>query len=101
MNPSRDSIPGPTRHLPVAGFSQGETCQPRLPSLVRPSGLRPMAKKEKWIQGAIKHPGALKRKAAAKGMTPSQFCAQPKSALSPQSVRQCALLKTLNRVRPE
>lgn len=51
-----------------------------------------MAKK-KWIQGAIKHPGALTRKAKAQDMTVSQYCAQ--GNLSTQSQRQCNLAKTL------
>jgi hypothetical protein len=51
-----------------------------------------MAKKD-WIQGAIKHPGALTRKAKARGMTIAQYCAQ--SNLSSSSKRQCALAKTL------
>jgi len=56
------------------------------------------AKKSKnWIAGAIKHPGALTRKAKAQGMTPAQFCQQPKAALSPQSQKQCNLMKTLKR----
>lgn len=58
-------------------------------------------KEKKWIQGAIRHLGSLTRKAKAAGMTPSQFCAQAESKLSPQSVRQCNLLRTLNRVRPD
>jgi hypothetical protein len=37
---------------------------------------------KKWIQKAIKKPGALTRMAKAKGMTPAQYCAQPKSRLS-------------------
>jgi hypothetical protein len=61
-----------------------------------------MAKaKKNWIQGAVRHPGALTRKAEAQGMTPREFCAQGKDKLSPQSQRQCALMKTLNRVRPK
>lgn len=54
-------------------------------------------KKKNWIAGAIKHPGALTRKAKAQGMSPRQFCAQPKAELSPQSQKQCNLMKTLKR----
>lgn len=52
-----------------------------------------MADKKNWIAGAIKHPGALTRKAKAKGMTIAQYCAQ--SSLSASSKRQCSLAKTL------
>jgi len=56
-----------------------------------------MAKKKKnWIAGAIKHPGALTRKAKAQGMTPKQFCSQPKSSLSPRSKKQCQLMRNIN-----
>lgn len=48
---------------------------------------------KKWIQGAIKHPGALKAAAAAKGMTISQYCGQPN--LSGTAKKRCALAKTL------
>jgi len=58
-----------------------------------------VAKAKKWIQGAIKHPGALTRKAKAAGMTLAQYCAQPD--LSTQSQRQCNLMKSLNRMRAE
>jgi len=51
--------------------------------------------KKDWIKSAIKHPGALTRKAKAAGMTPTQYCQQPN--LSPQSQRQCRLMKTLKR----
>jgi len=58
-----------------------------------------MAKqKKKWIAGAIKHPGALTRKAKAAGMTTAQYCAQPKASLSPTSQRQCNLRKTLGKM---
>ena len=55
---------------------------------------------KKWIQSAIKRPGALTRKAKAKGMTVSQFINQPKSTLarlSPLTRRQVALAKTLRK----
>jgi hypothetical protein len=48
---------------------------------------------KKWIAGAIKRPGALTRKAKAKGMTIDQYCAQEN--LSTRSKRQCNLAKTL------
>lgn len=55
-----------------------------------------MAKK-KWIKGAIKRPGALTKKAKAKGMTIAQYCAQ--SGLSTRSKRQCSLWKTLRKMK--
>jgi len=58
-----------------------------------------MAKKKSknWISGAVKHPGALTRKAKAMGMTPTQYCNQPKGNLSTTSQRQCNLMKTLKK----
>lgn len=50
-------------------------------------------KKKNWIQGAIKRPGALTKKAKAAGMSISQYCAKP--GLSTRTKRQCALAKTL------
>lgn len=41
--------------------------------------------KRKWIQGAIKNPGALTKSAKAKGMSVAAYCAQPKSKLSATS----------------
>jgi hypothetical protein len=55
-----------------------------------------MAKKKsdpKFIQKAIKHPGALTRKAKAAGKTISSYCAG--GNLSAQSQRQCNFAKTL------
>lgn len=53
-----------------------------------------MAKK-KWIQGAIKHPGALTRKAKAAGMSLSAFEAHPPKGASTTTKRQINLAKTL------
>lgn len=53
-----------------------------------------MAKK-KWIQGAIKRPGALTAKAKAAGKTVSQFIASPGKNPSTTTKRQIALAKTL------
>ena len=36
---------------------------------------KPMAKKKNWIKGAIAHPGALKKKAAAAGESTKEFAA--------------------------
>lgn len=49
-----------------------------------------------FIKGAIKHPGALTRKAKAAGMSISEYCAQ--GGLSTQSQRQCNLAKTLKKL---
>lgn len=56
-------------------------------------------KKKKWIAGAIKRPGALTRKAKAKDMSISEFCAS--GNLSTQSKQQCNLAKTLKKFRPK
>jgi hypothetical protein len=50
---------------------------------------------KKWIQGAIKHPGALTRKAKAAGMTVSAFMAHPPKGISDTTRRQINLAKTL------
>ena len=52
-----------------------------------------VAPKKKWIQGAIKRPGALTAKAKAAGKSISSYCAG--GNLSTQSKRQCNLAKTL------
>lgn len=54
-----------------------------------------MAKKKKWIQSAIKHPGALTEKAKRAGKTVSQFMASPGKNPSTTTKRQIALAKTL------
>ncbi len=51
---------------------------------------------EKWIQKAIKHPGALTRKAKAAGVTVKQFEAHPPKNASTQTLRQINLAKTLS-----
>lgn len=56
-------------------------------------------KKKKWIQGAIKRPGALTKKAKAAGKTVSQFIASPGPNPSTQTKRQIALAKTLRKMR--
>jgi hypothetical protein len=55
---------------------------------------------EKWIQSAIKHPGALTRKAKAAGESLSEYEAKVKkkgSDFSTQTKRQVALAITLKR----
>lgn len=51
-----------------------------------------MAKK-RWIQGAIKHKGALTDSAKRDGKTISKFCAS--GNLSSTDKKRCALAKTL------
>jgi len=57
--------------------------------------------KEKFIQKAIKQPGALTKKAKAAGKTVSQYCAEAGPRASTQTKRQCALAKTLKKLRPK
>lgn len=45
-----------------------------------------MAKKKKWIQGAVKRPGALTAKAKAAGKSISEYCSS--GDLSTRSKRQ-------------
>jgi len=56
-----------------------------------------MAKKRKWIQEAIKRPGALTKKAKAANKSISEYCSG--SNLSAQSTKQCNLAKTLSGLR--
>lgn len=60
-----------------------------------------MAKK-KWIQGAIKRPGAFTKKAKAAGMSVAAYAAKvtkPGSKASTRTKRQAALAKTLRKIR--
>jgi len=50
---------------------------------------------KKWIQGAIKHPGALTKKAKAAGMSVSAYISNPPKGVSTQTKRQINLAKTL------
>jgi len=52
----------------------------------------------KWIQGAIKHPGALTRQAKAAGKTVSAFCASLPDGASTTTKRRCALAGTLKKM---
>jgi hypothetical protein len=61
-----------------------------------------MAEDKKWIQGAIKHPGAFTKKAEENGTSVSEFAA--KVAANPDeydktTVRQANLAKTLKKLR--
>jgi hypothetical protein len=52
---------------------------------------------KKWIQGAIKRPGALTRKAKARGQSVAQYIANPPKNITARTRRQIALAKTLRR----
>lgn len=55
-----------------------------------------------WIAGAIKHPGAFKKKAKTAGESTSQFANQvlaPGSKASTKTKRQAALAQTLGKLR--
>ena len=66
------------------------------------SQVAPMAEEgEKWIQGAIKHPGAFTKKAKAHGMTPAQFRAKVlahKEDYPAKTEKQAQLAKTLSKM---
>jgi hypothetical protein len=51
-----------------------------------------------WIQSAIKHPGALTRKAKAAGETVAQFIANPPKNMSSTTAKEVALAKTLRKL---
>ena len=50
---------------------------------------------KKWIQDAIKHPGALTRKAKAADMSLAAYMAHPPKGITASTKRQIALAKTL------
>jgi len=50
---------------------------------------------KKWIQNAIKHPGALTAKAKAAGMSLAAYEAHPPRNISSTTKREIALAKTL------
>ncbi len=57
--------------------------------------------KKKWIQGAIKHPGAFTKKAKKAGMSVSAYATKvlkKGSKASAQTKRQAALAKTLRKM---
>jgi len=57
-----------------------------------------MAKKNnsQWIQGAIKRPGALTKKAKAAGKSIAEYCSQDN--LDARTQRQCNLWRTLRKL---
>ena len=52
-----------------------------------------------FIKGAIKHPGALTKKAKAAHKTVAQYIANPPKNISTTTKRQIALAKTLAKLR--
>lgn len=52
--------------------------------------------KKKWIQKAIKRPGALTEQAKKAGMTIEQFCSR--EDLSPLAQKRCNLWRTLRKL---
>lgn len=48
-----------------------------------------------FIQGAIKHPGALTKKAKAAGKTVAQYIASPPKNASPETMKQINFAKML------
>lgn len=57
-----------------------------------------MAAKKRWIQGAIKHPGAFGRKAKAAGMSTSAYARKMRHAKGATG-RQARLALTLGKMR--
>ena len=53
----------------------------------------------KWIQKAIKHPGALTKTAKASGKSVSQYIAHPPKNVSTKTKKRIALAKTLRKLR--
>lgn len=52
--------------------------------------------KKRWMQGAVKRPGALTAKAKRAGMSISEYCAQ--SDLSTLSKQQCNFARTARKI---
>jgi hypothetical protein len=61
-----------------------------------------MAEDKKWIQGAIKHPGAFTKKAEAAGKSVKEYAAEVSAnpeKHDEKTVRQANLAKTLSKLR--
>ena len=56
-------------------------------------------KKKKWIAKAIKHSGALTRKAKAAGMTVAKYVANPPKRITATTEKKIVLVKTLKKIR--
>lgn len=58
--------------------------------------------KKKWIQKAIKRPGAFSKKAKAAGMSVAEYAnkvLRPGSKVDTRTKRQASLAKTLSKIR--
>jgi hypothetical protein len=61
-----------------------------------------MAGDEKWIQGAVKHPGAFSKKAEEAGMSTAEYAAKVSAnpdEYDERTVKQANLAKTLTKLR--
>jgi hypothetical protein len=58
-----------------------------------------MAKAKKWIQQAIKNPGALTRQAKRAGMSVQAFISNPPKNITSTTKRRINLAKTLSKLR--
>lgn len=56
-------------------------------------------KKRNWIKGAIKHPGAFRRWAKARGMSMGEAIQSGKKSKNPTTHREAHLAQTLKRLR--
>ena len=57
-----------------------------------------------WIKGAVKRPGAFKKKAKAAGMSTMEYAAKvlaKGSKADTRTKRQASLAKTFNKIRPK
>ena len=52
-----------------------------------------------WIADATQNKGALTRQAKRAGMTPAEYCNQPKGQLSKLAQKRCQLRETLMKMR--
>lgn len=55
--------------------------------------------KNKWMAGAVRHPGKLNATAERRGMSKAELCSTPAAHHQPLS-RECTLWKTFDRNRP-
>jgi hypothetical protein len=54
---------------------------------------------KKWMQSAVKKPGALTKTAKSKGMSISELCSGKN--LSGKTAKRCSLAKTFAKFRPK